>query len=225
MSCRIEFNAAEAVRYMGAKRGDAAALLLAEEAYFHLRNEVQPRHLLIPSSMQSDEEKGSVILADGTAFHSYALARHLRDCEAVLLLAATLGAKVDAAVRRLSIKRIALGAAAQAVGAALIETYCDDVTAAYAKEKAANFILLSRFSPGYGDWDLKEQSILCRRLATEKIGLTLTAGLMLAPTKSVTAVIGLRKSVSLDEETAMNSEKKKEKNCAACAKTDCPFRI
>ncbi len=227
MSCRIEFNAAEAVRYMGAKRDDAAALLLAEEAYFHLRNEVQPRHLLILSLMKSDEEKGTVILADGTCFHSQSLARHLQGCEAVLLLAATLGAKVDAAVRRLSIKRIALGAAAQAVGAALIETYCDKVTAAYEKEKAADFTLLSRFSPGYGDWDLTEQSSLCRRMATEKIGLTLTTGLMLAPAKSVTAVIGLRKKAVCEGDAFEKQQNKnaKGRSCASCGKKDCPFRI
>ena len=48
-----------------------------------------------------------------------ALARHLKGCDTVLLMGATLGSRVDAAIRRLALISVAEGAAAQAVAAAL----------------------------------------------------------------------------------------------------------
>lgn len=216
MNCRLELNVAEAVRYLGARPGDGAARLLVEEAYFHLRNQVQARHLLSYSPAETGEDGLTLRLADGTCFHSRKLVGHLAGCQGVLLLAATLGAGVDAAIRRLSLQRIALGAAAQAVGAALIESYCDQVVAEHRGLELPGLTLLPRFSPGYGDWNLEEQASLCRRLDTPRIGLTLTQGLMLAPTKSVTAVIGLRPT-SLSEK-ALNHD------CSACSQADCPYR-
>ena len=71
------------------------------------------------------------------------------------------------------------------------------------------------FSPGYGDWDLSVQGrVLDLLTAHKRIGLTLTAGGMLVPEKSVTAVVGL----SDREEDACGQK------CMRCTKTDCPFR-
>ena len=49
-----------------------------------------------------------------------------------------------------------------------------------------------RFSPGYGDMPLQTQSVLLAALdAQRKLGITLSKSLLMTPTKSVTAVIGL----------------------------------
>lgn len=50
----------------------------------------------------------------------------------------------------------------------------------------------ARYSPGYGDWGLDAQpQMLAAVDAQRRLGLTLTPTLLLVPTKSVTAVIGL----------------------------------
>lgn len=64
---------------------------------------------------------GRVELEGGTVFESNQLANHLLGCPEVILFGATLGSRFDIGIRRLSLQRIAYGAAAQAVGAALIE--------------------------------------------------------------------------------------------------------
>lgn len=205
----MEYKKCEALRYLRARQDDEAAGILADTVYLKLRNEVQARHVLQKHKITVDEN--GVTLTSGVRFNSRALARHLAGCESALLLGATLGSRVDAAIRRLTLESLAEGAAAQAVAASLIESYCDEVQA---KANTDGLAQRPRFSPGYGDWNLSEQKKLFAVLDCAKlIGLTLTDGCMMAPSKSVTAVIGLAKDV----QCTWNK-------CMSCENINCPYR-
>ena len=205
----MDFNRREALRYLRARPDDKEAQILVDTVYLKLRNEVQARHVLNKTKIQVDAE--GVTLACGARFTSRDLAAHLKGCEEALLLGATLGSRVDAAIRRLSLGSVAEGAAAQAVAAALIESYCDEVQARF---DTGGLAQRPRFSPGYGDWNLAEQRLLFPVLNCAKlIGLTLTDGCMMAPSKSVTAVIGL----STDVQCVWNK-------CMTCGNINCPYR-
>lgn len=224
----VPFDESEALRYFGARKDDRGAAVLVDRAFIMLRNELQPRSVLqqwncrvIPGT---PERKGRVELADGTVFISSGLARHLQGCDRLLLFGATLGSRVDTAVRRISLGSIAEGAAAQAVAAALIESYLDEQEVQWKKALPAQWRYRSRFSPGYGDWDLTEQKKIFRLLDCAKtIGLTLTEGGLMAPTKSVTAVIGIDRS-GRDTGKAEDGCGRTKPACAACGKRDCPYR-
>ena len=197
------------MRYLRARPDDKEAQLLVDTVYLRLRNEVQARHVLQKHRVAVDAT--GVTLESGTRFNSRDLAAHLKGCEEALLLGATLGSRVDAAIRRLALGSVAEGAAAQAVAAALIESYCDEVQA---KFDTGGLAQRPRFSPGYGDWDLAEQRLLFPVLnCAKRIGLTLTEGCMMAPSKSVTAVIGL----SEDVQCVWNK-------CMTCGNINCPYR-
>ena len=205
----MDFNRREALRYLRARPDDKEAQLLVDTVYLKLRNEVQARHVLQKHRVAVDAT--GVTLESGTRFNSCDLAAHLKGCEEALLLGATLGSRVDAAIRRLALGSVAEGAAAQAVAAALIESYCDEVQARF---DTGGLAQRPRFSPGYGDWDLAEQKLLFPVLNCAKlIGLTLTEGCMMAPSKSVTAVIGL----STDVQCVWNK-------CMICGNINCPYR-
>ena len=205
----MDFNRREALRYLRARPDDKEAQLLLDTVYLKLRNEVQARHVLQKYRVAVDAT--GVTLESGTRFNSRDLAAHLKGCEEALLLGATLGSRVDAAIRRLALGSVAEGAAAQAVAAALIESYCDEVQARF---DTGGLAQRPRFSPGYGDWDLAEQRLLFPVLNCAKlIGLTLTEGCMMAPSKSVTAVIGL----STDVQCVWN-------RCMTCGNINCPYR-
>ena len=75
----------------------------------------------------------------------------------------------------------------------MIEAYCDACQKELSTEAAKEGLYLrSRFSPGYGDFSLDYQKELLILLdAPKRIGLTVTDSMMLTPTKSVTAVMGL----------------------------------
>ena len=61
------------------------------------------------------------------------------------------------------------------------------------RELVAGETLVSRYSPGYGDYPLSEQQRLMALLdAPRRVGVSLTDALVMAPSKSVSAVIGVK---------------------------------
>lgn len=121
------------------------------------------------------------------------LKRHLRGCDAVLVLGATLGTGVDRLLRRLEVTDIAQAAVADSMASVLLETVCDEWEEARRQEYAARRrYLTGRYAPGYGDCPLELNDELC--LAADMVrgcGLTVTPQHLLAPRKSTTAVLGV----------------------------------
>ncbi len=117
------------------------------------------------------------------------LAAHLKDCDRVILFAATVGPGADTIIRRYSAGSSLKPAILQAAGASAIEAYADLVTDGIRKDFPN---LKMRFSPGYGDFSLEHQKDFFRMLDIEKnLGISLNDALLMTPTKSITAVIGV----------------------------------
>ena len=77
------------------------------------------------------------------------------------------------------------------------------------------FFLTPRFSPGYGDLPLEVQKDVFRILECGvRIGISLNESLLMTPSKSVTAIFGLRRSKNSSNEN----------KCAECGKKDCLYR-
>ncbi len=119
------------------------------------------------------------------------LAKCLADCDRVVLFAATVGLAPDRLsekYRRLSPEKALY---ANAVGAERVEALCDAFCANLAETNATK----PRFSPGYGDLPLVLQTEIFAALdCPRKIGVTLTDSLLMTPTKSVTALVGILKN-------------------------------
>ena len=101
-----------------------------------------------------------------------------------VILAATLGAQADSHLASLMQTDMAKSVLTAKAYEMLIEEYLDEI------QKKLGGVGL-RFSPGYGDFDIRHQKDILKMLKGEKIGLFLTDGNMLVPTKSVTAVFGI----------------------------------
>ena len=242
----IYFNKKEALRYFRAQTGDAQAEAAVDVAYEKLRDELQPRYTVkkfgCGIGSEGDSTVPSVVKLDnGTVFHSKALAKYVGAATELLLFGATLGSRVDIALRRMALTSVAEAGAGQATAAALIETYCDDCCAELQKQLPEGKKLKWRFSPGYGDWALEEQKILFPVLdCAHTIGLTLTESCMMAPVKSVTAVMAITEDDEEDKAEKNKNEKtflKKfncnqtenhfpiaNNKCLHCNKIDCEFR-
>lgn len=121
------------------------------------------------------------------------LTRHLQGCNAVLLMAATLGSQVDSLLRRLELTDIALATAADAMAAVLLETVCDTLEMQLrADYRQKDRWLTTRYAPGYGDCPLTLNEDLCLMLDTVRgCGLAVTPQHLLTPRKSTTAILGL----------------------------------
>ena len=207
----------EIFRYLGYKNGarpEGGTLKMIESAEAKVGAAAEPKHTCGYFALSFPAE-GAVKIGD-IYIESSALRRNLNGCKGAWLFAATLGVGVDQLISKLTaLGRMSEALAAQAAAAALIEAYCDEVNDALRDEAAARGLKLRpRFSPGYGDFSIEHQRDIARELDTaRRLGLTVTDSLMLAPMKSVTAVIG-----------ASEREGCTASGCAACGKSDCEFR-
>ena len=123
------------------------------------------------------------------AVDAKSLTRHLAGCDAILLFAATVGLGMDRLISRYARLSPARAFLFDAIGTARVETLCD----AFCTDMTAEFgPLRPRFSPGYGDLPLAlQKDILATLDCQRKIGLTLNQSLLMSPTKSVTAIVGI----------------------------------
>ena len=122
------------------------------------------------------------------------LKKMLDGCERILLFAATVGQAPDRMIlrhMRLSpYKTLLFQAAGSERVEALCDLFCADMAREYGKK---GFGLTPRFSPGYGDLPLSLQREVFAALMPERhLGVTLNESLLMSPSKSVTAIIGLR---------------------------------
>ena len=146
---------------------------------------------------------------------SHGLARNLRGCDKLVLFAATIGLATDRLIAKYGRLSPVKALCMQAIGAERIESlcgmFCDELAETYATEDLS---LRPRFSPGYGDFPLEAQESVFKALdCHRKIGLSLNDSLLMSPSKSVTAIVGLG---------ATNGAKAG--GCASCDKSDCAFR-
>lgn len=120
------------------------------------------------------------------------LRQHLEGCSEILLFACTAGAEMDRRIARAKLLSPARGLLMHAIGAQQVEGGCDRLCQKLA-ELFPDRQLTDRFSPGYGDLPLAMQRDVMEALDCGRtVGITLTDSLLMTPSKSVTAIIGMK---------------------------------
>ena len=120
------------------------------------------------------------------------LKQHLEGCGEILLFACTAGAETDRRIARAKLLSPARGLLMHAIGAQQVEGGCDRLCARLAQQ-FPDRQLTDRFSPGYGDLTLEMQRDVMAALDCGRtVGITLTDSLLMTPSKSVTAIIGMK---------------------------------
>lgn len=181
----------EILRYAGVNQASPEVEALMEECLCELAPKLRYDVCFceLPLAIHSTE-----IRLGGIAVSSADLAKNLRGCTRAILFAATVGIAPDRLILRYNRLSPARALFVQAIGAERIESLCDvlngEVSAHYARKGART---RPRFSPGYGDLSLAVQKDIFSVLdCARKIGLTLNDSLLMTPTKSVTAIIGIQ---------------------------------
>lgn len=212
----MEINRREIRRYLGYGRQEADEKVskLIEECVEELEAAASPKSIyrVYPFVPLPEEE------LDFTVFRtkSRSLSRNLKDCEQVILFAATLGTEADSLIRKYTKLQMSKAVTMQAAATAMIESYCDEVNTALKESfEKRGLYLRPRFSPGYGDFPLECQRDITSVLETAKrIGIMLTDSLLMTPSKSVTAVMGV----------SPKPHRCEVRGCELCSKTDCAYR-
>ena len=211
-----DVSRSEVYRYMGFKDGFPEPHLqeIYEEVIVQVAEASNPKFCSLDTDIVICDNKISL---NGFSVESNALAKHFCDCKKGVIFAATLGAPVDRLIYKYSMLSPAKAVAAQAAATAVIEMYADDICKIISDEYEKNGEYITpRFSPGYGDLSLLCQSDFLKALdAGRKIGVCLTDAGMLAPVKSITAVVGVSK-------TKYDCVSGK---CSSCPNTGCSYRV
>ncbi len=134
------------------------------------------------------ELAGTVLSLEG-----HAIGHHLVGAVAVGVLVVTAGMGVDAELRRLSLTDRVAQLVLDAAGTTLVERAADAAQASLVAQAAERGLFCNeRFSPGYDDFPLATQPVLLASLDVgRQLGITLSDALLMTPTKSVTAVVGM----------------------------------
>ena len=140
---------------------------------------------------------------------SESLAKNLKGCDQAVIFAAGIGLGIDRLISRYSGIDTSRALVLQAIGAERVESLCDifcrDLKIELQKEKSAT---RPRFSVGYGDLSLEFQKDIFAFLSPNKyIGLSLNDSLMMSPSKSVTAIVGIFKEYPIFCRVRLNGEK------------------
>ncbi len=183
---------AEILRYLrcSSKTDNKQILDLVDSCIAEAKEVIEPKTIyrIFPCKVNGNEIKiGDYV------FTSSRLAGHIDGCDRAVVFGATLGTKCDELLRKYTVTDIARASAFQAVLASYIEEVCDSLEETI-KEENPSISMRSRYSPGYFDLDIHEQSKIFEMMdITKRTGITLTDTFMMVPTKSVTAIIGIEK--------------------------------
>lgn len=136
-----------------------------------------------------------VRLLDGVIFESESLAKFFKNCQEVLFMGTTGGAKIMEAIKRNSAgadvtKAVVLDAVASEIVDAGLGWIMDYFS--YELRRENKILTENRFSAGYGDLSLDNQEIIYNALELKELGVSLTETYILVPEKSVTALAGIK---------------------------------
>lgn len=212
-ACRVDRR--QAARYLGyggrLPEGDTASLL--ESCARELEEAAVPRWV---SRLVSVELAGESVRLAGVPVESRDLTKRLEGCREAVLMAVTLGAPVDRLLQKYGRTDVSRAAVLDAAAGTLLESAAAAGRAPLFRAAGKRGLyLLPPFGPGYGDFPLEAQGLLLSLTdAGRSIGLAVTQGGVLVPSKSLTAVLGV---------TCVPQPQEIEK-CRYCENISCPYR-
>lgn len=183
----LPFNKKEILRYADCKDLSPEIEMLLDECIEEATKTLSYKvcYCILPINIS-----GNTIDFEAFKVNSEKLAINLKNCESAIIFGATLGTDIDRLIMKYGKLSPTKALFFQAIGATMIETLCDEFCKDIKAELNVN--LKPRFSPGYGDLDLSCQKNIFKLLNCSKnIGLTLNDSLLMSPTKSVTAFVGI----------------------------------
>ncbi len=204
----------EALRYLGIHAPDATTRQAMEATAARLTGMLSPRWVFRDATL-ARTESGLTLLEPGILLPGRTAAAMLRTCQRVSLLVCTLGAAFDALLREQQARSMTEAVMLDACGSAYVEAGCNAAEQAIAAAHPGLY-LTDRFSPGYGDLPLTLQpGLLTYADAPRRLGVTALDSCLMAPAKTVTALIGLSET----------PQKARIRGCAFCSmKETCTLR-
>ncbi len=184
----LPIDRAEILRYAGCKAENEGISALIKECLDEVLEKLKYKVCYCELSVATD---GDICNFGSFSVKSGSLAKALTGCGRCIVFAATVGLELDRLISKYGRLSPSKALIFQAIGAERIESLCDAFCKDIAHEYGAE--VKPRVSAGYGDIPLECQKNIFAVLEPEKrIGLTLSESLLMMPSKSVTAFVGIK---------------------------------
>ena len=204
-------NTSEVLRYMGVKKPTLEDENTVNSLIENSTLNITPKVVYEKYSVKIDGDKANLSF---TSSYSTLIKKTLSSCTNFILFTATIGLEVDRYINKYSLVSPSTALFYQALGTERVEALCDEFCS-YLSKEYSGYTLTKRFSPGYGDVELSMQKDIFNALnPTKHVGVTLLDSMLMSPTKSVTAIVGL-------SNCPQNESNKK---CNNCNSIDCDFK-
>jgi hypothetical protein len=216
---KIDIDRGEVNRYLGyaAQREPTAHISsVIDEQISEAYGLIQPQYSCVIREIESVDGSRISLSGTNTVFSSNIIARRiLFKCSKAAIFVTTIGPTLEQRVSQLMDDgEILKGAALDAVGTEAVEEVACWLEGSVKETAAASGADVSlRYSPGYCDWDIKEQKVLFSALDGDLHGVQLTEDCLMMPRKSISGIIG----IGFDPSITLSP-------CVFCNKTDCPSR-
>ncbi|MBN2453638.1 MAG: hypothetical protein JXB40_05185 [Candidatus Omnitrophica bacterium] len=160
---------------------------------------------------------GSIKVEGGATLSGSSLAAFLNGAEYISLFLVTIGPAIEKEASVLMAGGDTLsGYMLDRTGSFAVESLAENLEDRLRKEYGAkNKSVSMRFSPGYCDWPIQEQSILDKLIDFSKINVRLTESLMMVPKKSISGLVGIGPKGLFSKAGSQ---------CAICNSKDCGYR-
>lgn len=183
---KIEVNKKEIFRYLRAKD---VSIELEAEIDAVIEEVLKEEKKVVSFKKIEILRDNGVIDLDFYKTDSKNLIKRLEGCSHVLLVLATVGLSVDRLILKYSYLSALRQSICHAVGSERVESLLDK----FEKDLSLSNEIIPRFSPGYGEIPLSCQPKILEILNAQKLlGVTLNDSLIMTPSKSVTAIIGIK---------------------------------
>lgn len=150
--------------------------------------------------------------------NSHKISQTLKKSKKIIFFITTLGKKIDNEIRKLMHRgRMSDAYILDTMGSAAAERLTQTFQEQFGKSMCPQGMRTTlRFSPGYCDWNIKEQEKIFSVLDSSSIGVHLTPKYMMVPRKSVSGIFGI--------EHGESASKKPFNPCDHCAMKHCSMR-
>lgn len=193
----IQINRTSVLSLLGYKRGktklSAPAGRVLEAAFNRAEGLIHPQGVYLINRIKEKFNETITFFNSPVLLRGKSISRLLSPSSAAALMAVNIGLKLEETI------------AQETQAGNLEEALALDVIGSEAAEAAAEalnvhlislarqekLLLTRRYSPGYGDFSLDNQSQLFHALSLKDLGISIDENFVLSPKKTITAVIGV----------------------------------
>jgi hypothetical protein len=215
---KIEIDRWEVYQLLGYPREDSAEAKVRDsvrELIEFTKRIITPKYEWTILPIKSIDNSVRRVSLDGSVeLSGEGIAAALKHAYEAGIFLVTIGEQISDTIKRMEERDVARSFFLDAVASVAVENLAETVHLEIARKAAEKGLYVGhRYSPGFCDWELTQQQILFSILQSDRIGVRLSPSCLMIPRKSVSAVVGLGRS--MDQMSVSPCGKCRRKDCMA----------